>query len=206
MSDSIKKKVDQYYTEKVIKYGSSSEGVDWNGKESHFLRFDQLIKVINPTHDCSILDFGCGHGSLVSYLNEKEINYKTYKGFDISNEMIKEAENNYPYSNLSFSTYLKETEKFDFVIANGIFNVSLDTDKNEWEDYIKTTLNELDKHSTKGFSFNILTSYSDVEYMKDYLFYANPLYYFDFCKNQFSRNVALLHDYELYEFTIIVRK
>jgi hypothetical protein len=29
---------------------------------------------------------------------------------------------------------------------------------------------------------------------------------FDICKRKFSRNVALLHDYGLYEFTILVRK
>jgi hypothetical protein len=26
------------------------------------------------------------------------------------------------------------------------------------------------------------------------------------CKRRFSRNVALLHDYDLYEFTVLVRK
>ncbi|MBM3138043.1 MAG: class I SAM-dependent methyltransferase, partial [Chloroflexi bacterium] len=29
---------------------------------------------------------------------------------------------------------------------------------------------------------------------------------FDYCKVNFSKNVALLHDYKLYDFTIIVRK
>jgi hypothetical protein len=29
---------------------------------------------------------------------------------------------------------------------------------------------------------------------------------FDLCKRRYSRNVALLHDYEIYEFTILVRK
>jgi len=29
---------------------------------------------------------------------------------------------------------------------------------------------------------------------------------FDYCKRTYSRDVALLHDYGLYEFTILVRK
>jgi len=38
------------------------------------------------------------------------------------------------------------------------------------------------------------------------LYFGDPLLYFDFCKRNFSRNVALLHDYGLYDFTILVRK
>ncbi len=64
----------------------------------------------------------------------------------------------------------------------------------------------MNKASEKGFSFNLLTSYSDAHLKKDYLYYANPGFWFDFCKQNFSRNVALLHDYNLYEFTIRVRQ
>jgi hypothetical protein len=68
------------------------------------------------------------------------------------------------------------------------------------------TINLFNQISTSGFSFNALTKYSDKEFMKDYLYYSDPLVLFDYCKKNFSRNVALLHDYNLYEFTILVRK
>jgi len=42
--------------------------------------------------------------------------------------------------------------------------------------------------------------------MRPDLYYADPLFLFDFCKQNFSKNVALLHDYRLYDFTLIVRK
>jgi len=64
----------------------------------------------------------------------------------------------------------------------------------------------MNEYCEKGFSFNCLTSYSDDDKMKDYLYYANPMELFDLCKRKYSRNVALLHDYDLYEFTILVRK
>jgi hypothetical protein len=57
-----------------------------------------------------------------------------------------------------------------------------------------------------GFAFNCLTSYSDAERKRDYLYYADPCALFDLCKRRYSRNVALLHDYGLYEFTLLVRK
>ena len=64
-------------------------------------------------------------------------------------------------------------------------------------------MNSKSKHA---FSFNLLTKYSDKEFMQDYLYYADPLFYFDYCKRNYSKNVALLHDYYQYDFTILVRK
>jgi hypothetical protein len=71
---------------------------------------------------------------------------------------------------------------------------------------VEETLDALDRTSRSGFAFNCLTSYSDADKMRDYLYYADPCALFDLCKKRYSRNVAILHDYDLYEFTILVRK
>lgn len=99
---------------------------------------------------------------------------------------------------------LKQT--YDYIIASGIFNVSQNVTNDEWTSYMIEILEMFHEHSRKGFAFNSLTSYSDSEYMKEYLHYASPTFYFDYAKINFSKNVALLHDYGLYEFTILVRK
>jgi len=204
MHKKILNKVNKYYSEKIVQYGTTSKGVDWNGKESHFLRFEQLCKVLSYKNNFSLLDFGCGYGSLLEYLKSNNINCN-YTGFDISTEMIINAKVKYSAKNIVFKTTL-ENEKFDYTIANGIFNVKLDALNDDWEKYILDTICKINQVSIKGFSFNILTSYSDKDFIKDYLYYANPFFYFDYCKMNFSKNVALLHDYDLYEFTIIVRK
>ena len=153
----------------------------------------------------SILDYGCGFGSLYEFL-EKTNRQFDFFGYDVSDNMIEAAKINFAErTNAQWSNSLPE-KQFDYTVASGIFNVRLDTPQDEWLAYILETLNTLNKISTKGFSFNVLTKYSDAEYMKDYLYYADPLMLFDYCKKNFSRNVALLHDYELYEFTIVVRK
>ena len=51
----------------------------------------------------------------------------------------------------------------------------------------------------------MLTRYADPPLMRDDLYYADPTRYFAVCKERYSRNVALLHDYDLYEFTLLVR-
>lgn len=201
----IIKGVKDYYTDKIKNNGVGAKGVDWNSKESQYLRFDQLCKVINKDQ-FSLIDYGCGYGELINYIDSKYSNYD-YLGFDISDEMLAEAkklfENN---SNVKFSLVLDEN-KADYVIASGLFNVRLNLGTNEeWLEYILETLNNINSLSNGGFSFNALTKYSDNNYLKDYLYYSDPLFIFDYCKRNFSKNVALLHDYNLYEFTIIVRK
>ena len=67
-------------------------------------------------------------------------------------------------------------------------------------------LDALNAGSRLGFAFNCLTGYSDADRMRPDLYYGDPLWFFDLCKRKYARNVALLHDYGLYDFTIIVRK
>ena len=91
------------------------------------------------------------------------------------------------------------------VVASGIFNVRLTTPVAEWEGYVFRTIDRLAALARRGFGFNALTSYSDPERMRPDLYYPDPCRLFDHCKRRHSRHVALLHDYGLYEFTILVR-
>ncbi len=206
-----KKMIDQinkYYTEKIIKYGTTPKGVDWNGYDSQNIRFKQLLKLINEeiqtNQNFNILDFGCGFGSLLTYLKKQSINM-SYIGYDISDEMLKQARLIYPNEG-QWINKLTNDLKVDYVIASGLFNVKQDQNLQEWEQYIINTLDLINSVAKKGFSFNILTSYSDKEFLKDHLYYASPEYYFKYCKLNYSKQVALLHDYNLYEFTLIIRK
>jgi hypothetical protein len=66
------------------------------------------------------------------------------------------------------------------------------------------TIADLASLGTRGFAFNALTAYSDADRQRPDLYYADPLELFGHCRT-FSRFVALLHDYPLYEFTLLVR-
>jgi SAM-dependent methyltransferase len=208
MNNRILEGVAEYYTSKVLKHGNTALGVDWNSKESQYLRFEQLCKVIKPDVPFSLMDYGCGYAELINYLFSwtNAVPFK-YIGFDISAEMINHAKGLFGhYENIAFYKTVPDV-KVDYILSSGIFNVKLDlVSNNEWLEYIIQTLNDINKMADKGFSFNALTKYSDKEFMKEYLYYADPLILFDYCKQYFSKNVALLHDYDLFEFTIIVRK
>ncbi|MEZ5172430.1 MAG: class I SAM-dependent methyltransferase [Bacteroidia bacterium] len=205
MSKEILNKVGKYYSDKISVHGATPKGVDWNGEQSQVLRFKQLLRVCDNNDSYSLLDFGCGYGALLDYLIEDADSRIDYSGFDISAEMISAAKIKFN-NKFDFFTELNPELKFDFIVASGIFNVRQETPDAEWEKYILDTLELMNKHSVKGFSFNVLTSYSDKEFMHDYLYYASPEKLFSYCKTQFSKQVALLHDYQLYEFTILVKK
>lgn len=201
------KAVSDYYERKIQIYGETARGVDWNSEQSQNLRFEKLCKVIEINNgQYTINDLGCGYGALLDYLNTF---YKPefYYGIDVSKEMIKSAVSIHEnYDNCSFLVGCELPFEASYSVASGIFNVRLDFDDDSWLVYVVSTLDELFEKSTCGFSVNFLTSYSDDEKKKDYLYYADPMKIFELCKQRYSRNVALLHDYDLYEFTVIVRK
>lgn len=203
MTKKIKHEVESYYSDKIRTYGINPKGVDWNGKESQYIRFSQLSNIIK-FDSFSILDYGCGYGEYLNYLKINNYNFQYY-GYDISLPMIENAKKLFPAISVSFSNKLDKC-KYDYVIASGLFNVRNDISDSDWLSYLLTEIKHLDTLSNSGFAFNALTKYSDESFKKNYLFYADPLYLFDYCKKNFSKNVAILHDYNLYEFTILVRK
>ena len=204
-SEKIKEKVAGYYTRKVDEWGPTPQGVDWNSRESHEIRFEQLLKVCGTSAHFSINDFGCGYGALYDYMTEQGYDFE-YHGYDLSESMIEKAHTLYKDVRDCRFTQRDILDEADYTVASGVFNVKMDVDTQEWERYVLEVLERIDQSSRKGFAFNILTQYSDPEYMKDHLYYPDPCFYFDYCKKNFSKHVALLHDYPLYEFSILVRK
>jgi hypothetical protein len=199
--------VARYYTKKLAEYGDTPRGVDWNGSEGQIIRFEQLCKIFDPDMVAfSVNDLGCGYGALLDYLEGKHP-ISTYLGIDVSHEMIRSAEQRHTADTQArFIISAKPDQQSDYGVASGIFNVRLGRTDAEWFDYLQATLDDLDRSSTLGFAFNCLTSYSDEDKKCDYLYYADPCRLFELCKKRYSRQVALLHDYGLYEFTILVRK
>ena len=206
--DETQKKLGEYFVEKLEEFGATPKGVDYNGLESQALRFEQLVKVIDPSKSFTVIDYGCGYGAMFDFLYKKGWTFE-YCGVDLLEGMVlagREAHKG--FSNARFTTNESEISNVDYLLAGSIFNIKLDESYEEWQTFTCETLKRMNALCTKGFAFNMLTKYSDADRMaqRPDLFYGDPLFFFDFCKRNFSRNVALLHDYGLYDFTILVRK
>jgi SAM-dependent methyltransferase len=203
----VLRQTEAYYTQKVLEHGDTAQGVDWNSTASQQLRFTQLLRLVEGEPGLfSINDFGCGYGALVEYLQAHGYAF-TYHGFDLSTEMVKRARERYGgLTHCHFSTSVEALSAADYTVASGIFNVKLDTNDAAWKEYMLATIDQVAALSTRGFAFNVLTKYSDPPRMRPHLYYADPCILFDHCQRRYSRWVALLHDYRLYEFTLLVKK
>ena len=194
------------YMGKFDEKGATPEGVFWNSVSAQETRFEQLVRVLNKSEHFSVIDYGCGYGALISYLEKTGFSCD-YIGFDFSENMLERAIALYSdRKQCKFSSAKSGLRASDYVVASGIFNLKLDVPKEIWIKHTLDTLHHFNSLAKKGFSFNMLTVYSDADRMRQELFYADPCFFFDYCKKNFSRNVALLHDYEIYDFTLLVRK
>jgi len=195
-----------YFDKHIQEHGASPLGSNWNGEESQNTRFDQVLKVIEGSAPFSILDYGCGYGALADYMETKGLDAE-YIGFDILESAIETARKTQANKARRTFTFDKTALPVcDYTVASGIFNYRAENSFEAWTEHTLAILNDFNNLSRRGFSSNFLTKYSDADKMRSDLYYADPLFLFDYCKRNFAKNVALLHDYRLYDFTIIVRK
>ncbi len=205
--EKIQGKVQEFFRQKLQDCGSTPQGLDYNSQEAMDIRFDQLLKIIeDPKKAFSIIDYGCGYGALIDYMQKKHLRFEFY-GIDYVEEMVQAGIKNHPdRQDCHWTTREDELPFADYLIAGSIFNKKLEATDEEWKTIVSETLHKMDSHCKKGFSFNMLTKYSDADRMRNDLYYADPCFYLDFCKTHFSTNIALLHDYQLYDFTLLIRK
>jgi hypothetical protein len=196
-----------YFQDKLDRFGTTPRGVDWNSNEAQEVRFAQLARVIrDPGEAYTLLDYGSGFGALYDFLRRLG-HQASYTGYDFVADMVHKGRETHPGDpRCTFSSDEASLPPVNYAIASGIFNIRLEASESAWRDYVISILGRMHALADKGFAFNMLTSYSDAEYMKPHLYYADPCFYFDYCKRHFSKSVALLHDYGLYDFTILVRK
>ena len=205
----IENNLQNYYDQHLKTYGPGAMGVGWKNEAAQQIRFDQLAKIIERFPGFTLNDLGCGAGDCYSYLNARYPIDFQYYGYDMLESMLDKVITR--FSSCENAHWIKIDNAYellpaDYTIASGIFNLKYTIEESDWKSYIVETLHQVNQKSSRGFAFNMLTIYSDKEFMKEELYYADPLYFFDLCKKNFSKNVALLHDYFEYDFTILVRK
>jgi SAM-dependent methyltransferase len=198
--------VADYYAAKLAAYGATSSGVDWNSAASHVLRHRQFLRLLDGTPDASVLDLGCGYGDFFRFLRAAG-HRGPFIGYDIAPEMIAKArELHGETADRQWRVGGEPAEPLDFAVASGIFNVKGHVSTERWSQYVNATIDLLARAGRRGFAFNLLSLASDPERRRDDLYYADAGAVLTHCLARFGRHVALLHDYGLYEFTVIARQ
>ncbi|MDB5416123.1 MAG: hypothetical protein JWR10_4458 [Rubritepida sp.] len=197
--------VGSYYTAKLAEFGPTNRGVDWNGEASHNLRHQQFLRLLAPDPEASVIDLGCGYGDFLGFLRTHGHSGR-FVGYDIAPAMIAEAVRLHGVeADRAWHVGAEPAEPADYAIASGILNVKGDMPDAEWSSYVIETIELLGRSSRRGFAVNMLSLSSDPERRRANLHYADPVEMLRFCLARYGRSIALLQDYGLYEFTLIVR-
>jgi len=194
-----------YYASKLDAHGATPQGVDWNGTDSHEQRHRQFLRLLDGNSDASIIDLGCGFGDFLRFL--RTVGHRgRFIGYDIAPSMIDKARELHG-EDVDRQWYLgaEPAETADFAIASGIFNVKGDVTNEIWARYVHRTIDILARAGRRGFAFNVLSMSSDPDRRRTKLYYADPVDMLAQCLARYGRSVALLQDYGLYEFTVMVR-
>ncbi|HEY7298431.1 MAG TPA: class I SAM-dependent methyltransferase [Xanthobacteraceae bacterium] len=208
MSDlgDILQPVASHYAAKLAAHGATPNGVDWNSAASHELRHRQFLRLLEGSPQASVLDLGCGYGDFFRFLRASG-HRGPFIGYDIVPGMIAKARDLCgEAADRQWRVGSEPGETVDFAIASGIFNVKGDASHACWARYVNATIDLLARVGRSGFAFNLLSLASDRERRRSDLYYADAGAMLTYCLEHFGRHVALLHDYGLYEFTLIVRR
>lgn len=198
-----------YYQALFDQYGHTENALGWT-KNKQNIRFEQLFRFLHPLNG-RLLDLGCGFGDMLKFLKNCEDGQNIkYFGVDIMSDFIKEAQRTFmPTEGIfvcsDFFDFLgKEQDKFDYIVASGIFGLKLYEDEMEQYNYIKSVFELAYDNCEVGFAMNFLSDKVDY-HTSDSDFHASPSRILDLGYG-LSRNVILDNGVMPFEFCITIFK
>ena len=200
-------KINHSYTNRLMKYGNSPQGLFWKNSFTQIHRFELIFNALNKYYSLknfSICDIGCGHGKFLEFLRNK-LNKSSfqYQGCDLNSKLIDYCTKN--YSNKSCKFYKKSLprEIVDFSVMSGTFNLSVTEDIKIWEKYILKNLTNIWKHTNKIMAFNLL--HQNEKKIKQGLYYTNKNWIKDICEQKFGKTEVIFSSILPEDILIIVK-
>jgi SAM-dependent methyltransferase len=148
-----------------------------------------------------ILDVGCGSGHLYRSLDARS--GIDYTGIDIRTDVITSLKTEFKdqedrFLDHTLDSYVEtKPVMYDYVFASGTFNIKIDD--NDMVEYLEDQIRKMWGLAQVGVAFNCTSIYAFNQ--NDMIQYYHPVSVFSYCMTRCDR-VALLHDYDISEFTI----
>lgn len=204
MQDFLARIKAQYKTS-IETFGATSHGVLWQNGTEQIRRFEILYRLIAPAQPFSINDLGCGYGALLDYLTTQNAPFTQYYGYDITPEMLTLAQSRFSGENIAFIHAGYPTQKADYTLVSGTFNLCDETPYQQWLEYVFERLLLAFSASTKALVFNGLSPAKTPKV--DGLFYIDKETMSELCTYGLgAKDIKTYDDTTLCEWSIAVFK
>jgi len=182
-------KINNSYTNRLLKYGNSAQGLFWKNSFTQIHRFELIITALNRYYNLkkfTICDIGCGYGKFFEFLTNK-LNKSTfqYQGCDLNDKLIDHCTKKFMNANCKFYKNSLPKGIVDFSIMSGTFNLSVTDDIKIWEKYILKNLTNIWKQTNKIMAFNLL--YQNEKKINQGLYYTNKNWIKNICEQRFGQ-------------------
>lgn len=201
-------KIVNHYEQCFLKHGDNHLGVDWPNETDLDKRFKVAYELIrkNCANPISLLDFGCGNGLFINYLQKQQLEKNIqYTGLDLSPLFIETCRKKYPQYPFVCTDIFKNRDElphYDYIILNGVLTEKCSLPFNDMWHYAKSLLITLFNHCKVGMAFNVMSEH--VDWKRDDLFHVPFDLLAEFLQKNLSRHYVFRNDYQLYEYTTYV--
>jgi len=195
-----------HYGRTFAEHGATGEGVDWGPDPAdHRLRLDRMLAVTEigrqPDAAQSLLDVGCGYGSLLDVIKERGLEL-SYTGIEICDAMLDSARARHPDAEWLGGDILQTTGErgYDYAVCNGVLTQKLAVSQRDMDAFLKAVVTRMFRMTRVGIAFNVMTTH--VNFTAPNLYYRNPAELLAWCMSELTPRVRLDHAYPLFEYTL----
>lgn len=187
------------YSNRFRKLGTDVKTLGWGNRKQQRYRFQQTLNTNINFENRIILDIGCGFGDYYKFLDSIGIDVKKYIGWDLNDDLLREAksqnsESNADFERVDISEY-QGKEVADISVMLGLLNWKLDSPKDNYE-YSINLIERAFSTVKECLIVDFLSTQYAAEYdQEDFVFYHDPTSVLEFCMDM-TDSVVLKHDYE----------
>lgn len=184
---------EKFYSAAIHKHGETPKGVHWNSKHSQEKRFEVLTSFIQD-ENFSVVDAGCGFGDLYFYMLDKEVDFSSYVGLDLSPSMVKIAKEKTLCEVYEKDICRDRLPQADYYLCSGAMNIL-----SRFDTFL--FIRNCYEASTKGFVFNLLMGEDD-SLVYNHFFPQELQSLFD----DLGAKVSVKKGYLPHDFTVFMKK
>ncbi|MBH73356.1 MAG: SAM-dependent methyltransferase [Rhodospirillaceae bacterium] len=198
--------IDHYET-CLENHGDNNLGVDWPDKCDAATRYQVMLDIVKGSDRETIIDFGCGAGHLLEYIQTHNMKNIDYIGLDISPKFIALCRRKWPHHDFIQQDVLEKSDTIpeaDYIVMNGVFTEKCTLPNQVMFSYMQRVIKLMWPKTRKGLAVNVMST--NVDWKRKDLFHLSKRDFSKFLTAEISPNFLFREDYGLYEYTAYVHR